>query len=223
MHLGGPCSTTVRGSAGSVMGWGGGDGAPYHSYRPRKQNCPPSRSRHPETCGEESSPGAPAHPDPDPTLGLGGGDALGAQGGLLSWESGPERGSAPQEKVSEFLGPARWGGRAGQKAWGAGWGWVGRRSGCPLLLGAELRLPLWLRDVPCDPAPAPRLAMLGSVLGLGRGHPQYSQHLWGRPAPTWPSPARIDTRAPAAGPASQQTESTPQRGRPAPTPQTRRR
>lgn len=72
-------------------------------------------------------------------------------------------------------------------------------AGCPLLLGAVLRLPLWLRDVPCDPTRAPRLAMLGSVLGLGRGHPQYSQHLWDRPAPTWPSPARIDTRAPAAG------------------------
>lgn len=85
-------------------------------------------------------------------------------------------------------------------------------AGCPLLPGAELRLPLWLRAVPCDPTWAPRLAVLGGVLGLGRGHPQYSQHLWDRPAPTWPSPAHIDTRAPAAGPVSQQTEPTPQRG-----------
>ena len=105
-----------------MMGRGGGDGAPYHSYRPRKQSCPPSRSRHPETCGEESSPGAPAHPDSDPDLGLRGGDALGAQEGLLSWESGPERGAAPQEKVS---GPSKmgWAGRSkGLGCWvGLGW------------------------------------------------------------------------------------------------------
>ena len=91
---------------------------------------------------------------------------------------------------------------------------VGRRT-WPRQKLQGLGSPLWLRDMPRDHAQAPWLAFLGGALGLGRGHPQYSQHLWDHPMPTLPSPACIDTRAPAAGPASRQAE--PQRGPTAPT------
>ena len=40
----GPCSPTVRGSGGSVMGRGGGHGTPHHTLQTRIQNCIPTRA-----------------------------------------------------------------------------------------------------------------------------------------------------------------------------------
>lgn len=136
----------------------------------------------------------------------GGGDALGTQGGLLSWESCRREGLCHKERFRTFWAQPDGVGREVEGPGVQGGAERAGGAGGPLLLGAELRLPLWLRDLPCDHARAPWLALLEGVLDQGRGYPQYRQHLWDHPVPTVPSPACTDTRAPAAGPASQQTE-----------------